>query len=160
MEVAQREFEGVLADIAQSEATGNRSSATCEPTIEAVVPAPATPEQRTENHTSSTVATPAAVTENQLATPVSSTFIAASAHGLTLPDLNLVVRGTSVEPYVPPFVTPSAPTRAYQPTTITHPARFVTSSAPAFSLFSATKRCCLPTFCRTAIVLLTLPLLT
>jgi len=38
-------------------------------------------------------------------------------------DLNLVVRGTSVEPYVPPFVTPSAPTRAYQPTTITHPAR-------------------------------------
>jgi len=28
---------------------------------------------------------------------------------------------------------------------------------PAFSLFSATKRCCLPTFCRPAIVLLTLP---
>ena len=123
MEVVQREFEGALADIAQSEATGYRSSATGEPTIEAVVPAPATPEQRTEDHTSSTVPAPAAVMENQLATPVSSTFIAASAHGLTLLDLNLVVRRTGVEPYVLPFVTPSAPTRAYQPTMITHPAR-------------------------------------
>jgi len=140
MEVVQREFEGALADIAQSEAAGNRSLATGGPTIEAVVPAPATLEQLREDHASSTVPASAAVTENQLATPVSSTFIAASAHGLTLPDLNLVVRGTGVEPYVPPFVTPSAPTRAYQPTTMSRSQDIARHPVPVMHLLPRPQR--------------------
>ena len=126
MEVAQREYENALADIAESEAACSRPSPPGEPTVETVAPASAPSEQRTDDRASPAVSVTAPATEmfmSQGPAPVSSTPVEEPTRGLAPQKHGFEVRETDVPPYVPLSVTSSAPTGTYDPTPISSLAR-------------------------------------